>query len=431
MGVFSQHSPGSAVSESEGFGREPPARVWPSLSPWAGPRPLPGAKPAPALRGSGAGGGAAGCRPGAPPGCALPAGGAGGETETGRLRKRRRCGDAGATPRRARPGPAAATQTQTPPRGPGHCTPGLRPASHPCTRGALNPALGTPRPAGALAPAARPARTSCRRFLRRAPALLPPLRARVRPGSARLGPASLCRLAPPSGPAPGRCLRPRGAGRASGKRRVAPGAGEQCAQLPEPGAQHLAWCPQPCRGSGQPGSGPGDTRRSIAQSFGPLWCRPEQSAWGVRVSTPRAVSQPAAPERSWGAWHWPTRCSRPQGDVVIIDERAGACPARLSGPLHLAHRSVTLSFLPLRMASSALVGVPVPRARALQGCVRLAPDRSTGAGAQAALSGRVARSPGVIGSWPAQVQTPTRDRPRPLSRSPGVLARIQAASTSW
>lgn len=305
MGVFSQHSPGSAVSESEGFGREPPARVWPSLSPRAGPRPLPGAKPAPALRGSGAGGGAAGCRPGAPPGCALPAGGAGGETETGRLRKRRRCGDAGATPRRAQPGPAAATRTQTPPRGPGHCTPGLRPASHPCTRGALNPALGTPRPAGALAPAARPARTSCSRrgavsCAGPRPSSRPSARA-CAPGLRAWGPHPSAAWRPPVDPRRGGASS-RGApgGPPSGKRRVAPGAGERCAQLPEPGAQHLAWCPQPCRGSGQPGSGPGDTRRSIAQSFGSLWCRPKQSAWGVRVSTPRAVSQPAAPERSWG-----------------------------------------------------------------------------------------------------------------------------------
>lgn len=207
MGVFSQHSPGSAVSESEGFGREPPARVWPSLSPRAGPRPLPGAKPAPALRGSGAGGGAAGCRPGAPPGCALPAGGAGGETETGRLRKRRRCGDAGATPRRAQPGPAAATQTQTPPRGPGHCTPGLRPASHPCTRGALNPALGTPRPAGALAPAARPARTSCSRrgavsCAGPRPSSRPSARA-CAPGLRAWGPHPSAAWRPPVDPRPG------------------------------------------------------------------------------------------------------------------------------------------------------------------------------------------------------------------------------------
>lgn len=207
MGVFSQHSPGSAVSESEGFGREPPARVWPSLSPRAGPRPLPGAKPAPALRGSGAGGGAAGCRPGAPPGCALPAGGAGGETETGRLRKRRRCGDAGATPRRARPGPAAATQTQTPPRGPGHCTPGLRPASHPCTRGALNPALETPRPAGALAPAARPARTSCSRrgavsCAGPRPSSRPSARA-CAPGLRAWGPHPSAAWRPPVDPRPG------------------------------------------------------------------------------------------------------------------------------------------------------------------------------------------------------------------------------------
>lgn len=349
--------------------------------------------------------------------------------EAAALRGRRRH-----TPARpARPGrrdpdpdPAAGPGTLHP--GTSTCEPSLYPrGAEPRAR---DPAPGR-RARTCSAPRAHVVQPARRRFLRRAPALLPPLRARVRPGSARLGPASLCRLAPPSGPAPGRCLRPRGAGRASGKRRVAPGAGERCAQLPEPGAQHLAWCPQPCRGSGQPGSGPGDTRRSIAQSFGSLWCRPKQSAWGVRVSTPGAVSQPAAPERSWGAWHWPTRCSRPQGDVVIIDERAGACPARLSGPLHLAHRSVTLSFLPLRTASSAFVGVPVPRARALQGCVRLAPDRSTSAGAQAALSGRLAQSPGLIGSRPAQVQTPTRDRPRPLSRSPGVLARIQPASTSW
>lgn len=133
--------------------------------------------------------------------------------EAAALRGRRRH-----TPARpARPGrrdpdpdPAAGPGTLHP--GTSTCEPSLYPrGAEPRAR---DPAAGR-RARTCSAPRAQVVQPARRRFLRWAPALLPPLRARVRPGSARLGPASLCRLAPPSGPAPGRCLRPRGAGRAS------------------------------------------------------------------------------------------------------------------------------------------------------------------------------------------------------------------------
>lgn len=140
------------------------------------------------------------------------------ENRNRRLGKRRpsgdtgATGDAGATP--GAPCPAAAIQTQPPLRGLGHCTPGTStcgPSLHHVTR-ALCPQSPEPRTQDP-APSQR-ART-CRasrahvvpparfRFPGRVQPLLPPLRARVRPGPARAWRESLCPWAPPSGPARG------------------------------------------------------------------------------------------------------------------------------------------------------------------------------------------------------------------------------------